>query len=450
MTQPLVGVIQKTNYIDLKYGQFDRTNPGDLSNAFDTFVKSRTNHLCVFFHGGLVGRGSAMDQAEQLMPGYSTAGAYPFFFIWNSDLLTTLLGPSSRYADNPVFRRVVERHIVFIAGKMLQALDATDDPQHPLWALARLPRAPSPPPLSTLAAFGRIADSVWARRPEGITLIITPAEIRAFEQSLIRDLALDALEDWLDGTRFTEQVATDFLDRVRERFLTGHDHGLYTTLVEELLHVVKMDDLCAREWTKMKGFIDASFQPDPAKWGGTAFVQKLASVWTADMRLTLISHSAGAIYIDRMLNEINTLRPDIEADVIFIAAGISFERLARSIALFRSKFRFFALKDLYEGGYWEIPPVYDKSLLYFVSSLCESDINMDKELVGMQRYWSGVDPYRTKDIMAVTSVVTSAAQVWSATDRGAPACFCAHAYEHGGFAEEHDTDESVRCFLVKP
>jgi hypothetical protein len=136
--------------------------------------------------------------------------------------------------------------------------------------------------------------------------------------------------------------------------------------------------------------------------------------------------------------------------VIFIAAGISFERLARSTKLFRGKFRFFALKDEYEGGYWEIPPVYDKSLLYFVSSLCEIDGNMDKELVGMQRYWSGTDPYQTPDVTAVTDVIIEDARVWSPTDSSAPACFRAMAYRHGGFAEECETKKSVECFLVSP
>jgi hypothetical protein len=392
-----------------------------------------------------------MDDAGELIEGYAKAGAYPLFFIWNSDLLTTLLGPSSGYSSNAVFRRVIERHIVFIARKMLQALAALDNPEHPLWALARLARGPLPLRLSTLAAFGRIADWVWGQRPKGTTLTATPQEIRDFEKLLISDATIRALGGWLDGkTKFTQQAGEDFLTRVIKRFESGHDHGLYTTLVEELLHVVRMDDLCAYEWTKMKGFIDDSFRPDPTMWGGTAFVQNLASVWTAGMRLTLISHSAGAIYIERMLNEIDKLLPDIAADVILIAAGISFERLAPSIKLFRSKFRFFALDDEYEGGYWEIPPVYDKSLLYFVSSLCERDGNMDKELVGMQRYWSGADPYLTPDVIKVTSAIPVDARVWSPTDSKALPCFRAHAYKHGGFAKECETKKSVECFLVKP
>lgn len=441
--------VPKTNYIDLTYGQFDRTNPQDLASAFDTFVKSRTNHLCVFFHGGLVGRGSAMDEAEQLINGYSKAGAYPFFFIWNSDLLTTLLGPSRNYAGNVVFRRVIERHIVFIAGKMLQALLAQDSPQHPLWALARLPRAASPLPLSTLAAFGRIADWAWAQRPKGTALTVPIPEIRDFEELLVKDPSIQAPGGMLDDkTRFTRQVGEGFLTRVIKRFQSGHDHGLYTTLVEELLHVVKMDDLCAHEWGKMKKYIDDSFNSG-TPWGGTAFVQQLVRNWTQDMRLTLISHSAGAIYIERMQNEIHKLRPDIKANVIFIAAGISFERLRPSIKLFENQFRFFALKDECEGGYWEIPPVYDKSLLYFVSSLCESDSNMDKELVGMQRYWSGEDPYQTEDIKKVSDAITRDARVWSPTDPGAPPGFRANAYQHGGFAQECETDGSVRDFLGK-
>ena len=60
------------------------------------------------------------------------------------------------------------------------------------------------------------------------------------------------------------------------------------------------------------------------------------------------------------------------AESLGCAAGISFERLARSIALFRSKFRFFALKDLYEGGYTSYLEVLDAERRLFNAQLQQS------------------------------------------------------------------------------
>jgi hypothetical protein len=141
------------------------------------------------------------------------------------------------------------------------------------------------------------------------------------------------------------------------------------------------------------------------------------------------------------------LPQEIKADVVLVAAGVSFEKLGASIDLFNNRFRFFALKDEYEGGYWEIPPLYDKSLLYFVSALCERDRNMDREMVGMQRYWCGKDPYDTAAVRRITSKIPRAARVWSPTGVGAPPGFRAKAEEHGGFAEETETNGSVQHFL---
>jgi hypothetical protein len=42
--------------IDLKGGIFDQTKPAQLHTAFGKFAATGSNHLCVFFHGGLVSR----------------------------------------------------------------------------------------------------------------------------------------------------------------------------------------------------------------------------------------------------------------------------------------------------------------------------------------------------------------------------------------------------------
>ncbi len=442
--------VPKANHIDLRKGKFEKTSADDLAQAFVEFEKSKKNHLCVFFHGGLVSRAEGQAQAAELMPGYANAGAYPFFFIWNSDLWTALSKPTRKYSRNIVFRRVVEQHLVFIAATMLRALAPEDSRQHPLWAIATLPRAAAPLPLTTLAAFGRIADSVWVRRSARVSLNVRPAELRAFERQLAQDPSIRAHGGLLDNkTRFTVQKGEGLVRRVIRRFRKGRDHGLYTTIVEELLRIAGADRLCASVWENIQSFIDDSFNPNANKvrWGGTAFVENLAASWDKDMRLTLVAHSAGAIYVGRMLTEIAKLPQDIKADVVLVAAGISFEKLGASIDLFKNKFRFFALKDEYEGGYPEIPPLYDKSLLYFVSALCERDRYMDREMVGMQRYWCGKGPYDTRPVRRITSKIPPAARVWSPTGPVAPPGFRAKAEEHGGFAEETETDGSVQDFL---
>jgi hypothetical protein len=76
--------------IDLVDGKLTKRN--NLKRAFDNFKTTKSVHLCVFFHGGLVSRAEGLKSAADLIQGYSRNNVYPFFFIWNSDLLTVLKG----------------------------------------------------------------------------------------------------------------------------------------------------------------------------------------------------------------------------------------------------------------------------------------------------------------------------------------------------------------------
>jgi hypothetical protein len=447
--------LTKRDYVDLVHGEFTQTTPSDLRDAFEAFRSSGTNHLAVFFHGGLVSRTDGKAEAEQLIGGYRKAGTYPFFFIWNSDILTVLQGPLFPFADNLVIRRVVERHILFFCAALLQHLKFEDSHGRLLRAIADLARDALPPPLTALAALGRVVDSIWARRRRDFALPPSPQsdkDIQAFEQDVARDVA--AFGGMLNKrTPFTPALGSDIVSRVWGRLRSGHDHGLYTTVIEEIAVAMRLHRFLARVWNRMKRDIDLAFQSDSAHYGGTAFLEELVRVWKTDTRLTLIGHSAGTVYIDRMLNAIDQKLPDaIKADIVFIAAALSFDRFAATIdtTVFRRRvtnYRLFALKEECEAGYWEVPGVYDKSLLYLVSGLCEGDSEEDKPLVGMQRYWSGTAPYDTQAIRTVAAQIGSGARVWSPTDPNAPLGFRANARKHGCFARERRTNGSVQEFL---
>jgi hypothetical protein len=148
------------HHIDLVDGQFCRegTTKDDLDRAFDNF---HNNHLCVFFHGGLVSRSEGLDTASCLIGDYTDEGrAYPFFFIWNSGvldalnsgLLDALKREMQRY-DNPFFAIIVNYTFRIIARKIKAALDNKR---------LRLPaRGRS---LKQLATLARAYDQAWGKR----------------------------------------------------------------------------------------------------------------------------------------------------------------------------------------------------------------------------------------------------------------------------------------------
>ena len=146
------------------------------------------------------------------------------------------------------------------------------------------------------------------------------------------------------------------------------------------------------------------------------------------------------------------LPQDFKLDIVFVAAALSFDAFAQTIdaSVFRRRvrrYRFFALKDEVEGGYWQIPGVYDKSLLYLLSSLCERDRDADKALVGMQRYWCGNDPYTTPAIRTVTAAIVRDERVCRRPTRVRSPGYRANARQHGRFPIETQTDLSVRSSL---
>jgi hypothetical protein len=60
--------------IDLQYGKFNRTTALDLSKAFDNFKENApSEHLCVFFHGGLVSEADGLSTAGRLIKATPTA-----------------------------------------------------------------------------------------------------------------------------------------------------------------------------------------------------------------------------------------------------------------------------------------------------------------------------------------------------------------------------------------
>jgi hypothetical protein len=233
-----------------------------------------------------------------------------------------------------------------------------------------------------LAELGRAYDEAWAKRA-GAQLGCSQRELEQFARFVLNaEKAVPVKRRRLKLTR-----PSDVYARIIERFNTGHDHGLYTTTLEEWLIEFGLGRFGSRTWRTMQRFIRNSFGAR-VKAGGTAFVGHLCDVWkkAPKTRVTLIGHSAGSIYVQRMIEALNARLPvgsPAQLEIILLAPAISFARMNAGLSVLRKRvrgLRVFALKDEIESSYFEVWP-YDKSLLYIVSSLCERDPYADKPLV---------------------------------------------------------------------
>ena len=475
------------HYLDLQNGAFKETSPADLATLFQALPQSpHKNNLVIHFHGGLVNRESGHKSGLILKESYEAAGAYPIFFIWNSGIKDTLWGNLQEISQEKIFRRLVRRVGQLVLGKMgeeagqrggqLELMSLKELPadlealEQDLQNLEKTAGRPVDWELTTLqekqVRVELERDRVLNEEAQKIANGLRDADeidnaiksrggsaVRGSTETLMSPEILRELAD--EGGEPGERGITVFftivkhtisvVGRVLSRYRKGRDHGLYTTIVEEILRALYIDNAGALVWKLIKKDTADAFGGDPRKHGGTAFVEQLRQAWHADLNLTLVGHSTGAIYIGHLLQHLDAvLPPEARVNVVFLAAASSFGFINDRLDVFRRRVRHFhnfGLSDERERTYWEFPG-YRGSLLYLVSGILEPD-EVDMPLVGMERYWDASGPYDRPDIKNVMAMIADKERVWSLSEAGAGReC---DAKKHGDF---DDNDEATRRSLT--
>ena len=179
-----------------------------------------------------------------------------------------------------------------------------------------------------------------------------------------------------------------------------------------------------------------------------ALLELLNQQWTKDKRITLIGHSTGAIYIGHLLKYADEmLPPDIKFDVVLLAPAATFEFFEQKLDVLRNRvnnIRVFNLKDEIESSYWEVPVLYNRSLLYLVSGLLEEK-EIDMPIIGMQRYFTGKDPYDTQPVRSVMDYLNGKL-IWSVANNGPGRQ--SSAEQHSAFDNDPSTQSSLRHILT--
>ena len=210
--------------------------------------------------------------------------------------------------------------------------------------------------------------------------------------------------------------------RVASRLLSAHDHGVYPTIVEEVIREYDGDLLASALWAEIKNYTAEAFGADPGQYGGTRFIQRLRDLEAAGHtpRIVLIGHSAGSNYICNFIAAADgILPPSVMFDVIMMAPACRFSVFTQLLATAPGRirhYRMFGLSDQTECNDHMVPIIYPHSLLYFVSGVCEDA--SDAPLLEMNRYYSRARPYEPgcdADIDAVVAfdAAKGAAPIWS-------------------------------------
>jgi hypothetical protein len=257
--------------------------------------------------------------------------------------------------------------------------------------------------------------------------------------------------------------AVDVLARVIKRFIEHRDHGLYPTVVEEILRAYYIANIGEQVWQAMKQETADTFAaPTDVPRGGTEFLNRLEKLLNAGqvLRLSVVGHSTGAVFIDNFFDAIRvrqaagSLPKSFKVDkVIFLVPAATDTNFANVLGqpLLYNDFRLFGMTDGYECKDEMVPAVYTRSLLYFVSGILEENADgtnaVDMPIMGMQRYLTEGGVYNSPDAVACRTYLTSNPDftVWSPCDRGDG--LRSQSQHHGDFDDDDATLTSVQYFL---
>lgn len=444
--------------------------------------------IVVHFHGGLVNYASGMSTAEALYREYLEAGAYPIFFVWESGLIETITNNLDDIRQEKLFKLLWKRLANIVLRKMGQSgaqrsageLPPVDDAAVQA-AIDGATEAEELQPLldtepeidrtvTELTDFERLALETELEMDPELTIAIeevsnglrTPAEVAADLSSrsatvqgstttLMDPRALDLLVDRPDpaargliSTARMIKAAVAVAAHVISRFVRDRDHGFHATLVEEILRELYLANVGQLVWSQMKKDTADSFGDDQATHGGTAFLTALRDAIGSNPppRITLVGHSAGAVYISEFLEKAASLLPaSAKFGIVFEAPASTFEKTSATLRRHASMidgFRMFTMDDGREQGDRLVPVLYPHSLLYFISGVVEA--GEDTPIMGMERYYDaarypdGSFPQITEARDFVGAQGDRAA--WSVTSPGAPPGRQTTAVKHGDFDDE--------------
>lgn len=478
--------------------------------------------LVIHFHGGLNSRPYALENIVAPLTGrYLSANAYPLFFVWESGLMEALRNNKTELLRDPAFRELVKKVSEWAiktvslrgaigfrgtGGQWIEDEDAFrrdfDD------FFNENPNTPNPPTesadvpkpgASTVRARSAQVNADDLAQEIEAQLDNDPAFKKALQEAYNASIPVTQIATRGAGTRaradqltlapaaldemfppegahaasadgkvktrgiFGWAGVTMFVARlviaVVKRYAAGRDHGMYCTVVEEVLRKAISGDLIgATVWNAMKGDTLDSFGAAP-ECCGSAVVSELKRLQDAGQgipTLTLVGHSTGAIYICNFLDAAARLGLEADIRVVFLAPAITCERFAQAIAEHETtrlkSFRMFAMRDARERADRMITPLYTHSLLYFVSGLLEGNAVgdgwnsvVDMPLVGMERFYTHAGFADDPSVQAVTRFLNAAPDrvVWSrAADQAAG--LNSDSQKHGDF----DNDEATLASLV--
>ncbi len=476
--------LSKLNYVNVgKNGtfrpsgnsEFD-TAPADVDALFAHLQANGKKKIGLYFHGGLVSAKSGMNTANHITPLITgNTDVHPISFIWETGLFETIGQNLGDIYKTAFFKKLLEKLIKVAGDKLGIDVPGITGAR----GVGGMSYTEIRTEMNTDAPFDNIVVNVGKR-----SATITAGNDKALNDEILASIeyeisdgtdleqALANLDDTTNRNLLNIDKVTDgpnkgarglfsaiklvksaaaILIRVIKRHISGHDHGFYPTIIEELLRELYMDDLGVWLWGSMKDKAEEMWADDaPGTTGtdqhaGRYLLTKLKAYADANAGVTidLIGHSAGSIVICHFLTQY--LASGCAAQIrhiVFMAPACRSDLFHDTLLANKSSFqtfRMFTMQEEYEIKDRLFSPIYTRSLLYLISGILEHDEN-DARILGMQRYLFGQSPYQNEtmlnDILAFMNQPGHA--VFSVTDKHALPGFRSESTKHGNFDNQFE------------
>ncbi len=472
----------------------DETTAPDVDRLVDKLRDQ--GKIVIHLHGGLVEKEEAKAKAKELIPEYLSAGAYPVFFIYQSGLLETIGHNLHEIAYEKIFEKLVKKLMKYVVGKLTALagikgpeslnlpydLDVdiefrkTYDNKEPFPDIKVAEEIYELEETEKSMFMDELADDLdFQEEIQAIVDGATPDQEKKdigakgalakhrissrtlMSKDIIEELVKDAGLKQAKGIFLSAGFiirAGKILARVVMRFVKKRDHGVYATIVEEVLRELYIANIGAAIYEMMKKETRDTFDP-PAQGeirGGRYFVEQLGKILKETGHkpdISIVAHSLGSVFACNLIhhmalareNDTHNLPRDFKLkNLIFLGPAVEFSVFAATLNKHKDlfeHFRMFALKDEIESGYWEVKLIYPRSLLYMVSGVFEKQDDgesaFDHPLVGMERYYTKTHVYDQPEVKSVRDYIKSQSDrvVWAVDDRGNG--LASDAIRHTGF-----------------
>lgn len=227
-----------------------------------------------------------------------------------------------------------------------------------------------------------------------------------FNDEYFKELVMYDIHTLVNNDGQSELLYTsprDFYDigmivyNVLRRYYLGRDHGLLCTLIEEIAmnsrYFKIVNGLGYRGWSAIKNLTYLPFTCngsgcDKAGYDLLDQLVRYNSI-SGNKTITLLGSSTGSVFICNLLlaASMDDKYKDLNFNVIFCVPACTFELMAKTINKAGKHIKDIYIFTLSEYDDLRAGVVYEGSILYFVSAICEKDTYHDKPILGMERFY---------------------------------------------------------------